>query len=162
MFDKGSEFYVPEEQVELYQDAFNVDSLQETLDYLRVNKLIHMENSQLNASIDLIQKFTSSLLVSFRPKLQLIGTTCGFYWAELFQSLVNITNSCDRAGTIANELPIVEQIPVSRSPFKAIVIVDNMFVFSITCRCCIVWIIQFTRCVYGATQRQKNFALNGT
>lgn len=26
--------------------------------------------------------------------------------------LVSITNSCDRAGTIANELPIVEQIPV--------------------------------------------------
>jgi hypothetical protein len=46
-------------------------------------------------------------------KLQLAGTTCGYFWAELFQSLVNITNSCDRAGTIANELPIVEQIPVS-------------------------------------------------
>lgn len=45
--------------------------------------------------------------------LQLIGTTCGYFWAELFQSLVNMTNSCDRAGTIANELPIVEQIPVS-------------------------------------------------
>lgn len=26
--------------------------------------------------------------------------------------MVSITNSCDRAGTIANELPIVEQIPV--------------------------------------------------
>lgn len=46
---------------------------------------------------------------------QLLGTTCGYFWAELFQSLVNITNSCDRAGTIANELPIVEQIPVSFS-----------------------------------------------
>lgn len=45
--------------------------------------------------------------------LQLIGTTCGYFWAELFQSLVHITNSCDKAGTIANELPIVEQIPVS-------------------------------------------------
>jgi hypothetical protein len=45
--------------------------------------------------------------------LQLIGTICGYYWAELFQTLVRITNSCDKAGTIANELPIVEQIPVS-------------------------------------------------
>jgi hypothetical protein len=44
---------------------------------------------------------------------QLIGTICGFFWAELFHSLVRITNSCDKAGTIANELPIVEQIPVS-------------------------------------------------
>ena len=30
----------------------------------------------------------------------------------MFQSLISITNSCDRAGTIASELPIVEQIPV--------------------------------------------------
>jgi hypothetical protein len=44
---------------------------------------------------------------------QLIGTHCGHFWAELIQSLVSITNSCDKAGTIANELPIVEQIPVS-------------------------------------------------
>ncbi|KAG5681501.1 hypothetical protein PVAND_010928 [Polypedilum vanderplanki] len=40
------------------------------------------------------------------------GTTCGYFWNELLKSLVTITNSCDRAGTIASELPIVEQIPV--------------------------------------------------
>ncbi|CRK90603.1 CLUMA_CG004305, isoform A, partial [Clunio marinus] len=40
------------------------------------------------------------------------GTTCGYFWNELLQSLVTITNSCDRAGTIANELPLTEQIPV--------------------------------------------------
>lgn len=43
------------------------------------------------------------------------GTTCGYFWSELLQSLVTITNSCDRAGTIANELPLTEQIPVSVS-----------------------------------------------
>ncbi|XP_070493085.1 uncharacterized protein [Chironomus tepperi] len=48
----------------------------------------------------------------YLPEEQLIGTTCGYFWAELIQSLVHITNSCDKAGTIANELPIVEQIPV--------------------------------------------------
>lgn len=41
------------------------------------------------------------------------GTTCGYFWSELLQSVVTITNSCDRAGTIANELPVTEQIPVS-------------------------------------------------
>ncbi|CAO1395618.1 unnamed protein product [Diamesa serratosioi] len=46
------------------------------------------------------------------PEEQLLGTTCGYFWNTLFQSLVSITNSCDQAGTIANELPIVEQIPV--------------------------------------------------
>ncbi|KAG5685028.1 hypothetical protein PVAND_014231 [Polypedilum vanderplanki] len=46
------------------------------------------------------------------PEEQLIGTTAGYFWAELIQTLVRITNSCDKAGTIANELPIVEQIPV--------------------------------------------------
>lgn len=51
--------------------------------------------------------------------LQLIGTLCGRWWAELFQSLVNIANSCDRAGTIANELPIVEQIPVCISKYTS-------------------------------------------
>jgi hypothetical protein len=44
---------------------------------------------------------------------QYAGTTCGYFWNELLKSLVTITNSCDRAGTIASELPIVEQIPVS-------------------------------------------------
>jgi hypothetical protein len=48
----------------------------------------------------------------FVPENQLQGTTAGHLWMNLFESLVQITNSCDRAGTIANELPIVEQIPV--------------------------------------------------
>lgn len=41
------------------------------------------------------------------------GTNCGYLWGELLRSLVTITNSCDRGGTIATELPITEQIPVS-------------------------------------------------
>lgn len=40
------------------------------------------------------------------------NTICGRLWSETFYSLVAIANSCDRNGTIANELPIVEQIPV--------------------------------------------------
>lgn len=57
-----------------------------------------------------------------------MGTTCGYFWAELFQSLVSITNSCDRAGTIANELPIVEQICVRFLSFALQVsIADNIF-----------------------------------
>lgn len=40
------------------------------------------------------------------------NTICGRLWSELFYSLVAIANSCDRNGTIASELPIVEQIPV--------------------------------------------------
>lgn len=41
------------------------------------------------------------------------GTICGYMWGELLRTLVTITNSCDRGGTIATELPITEQIPVS-------------------------------------------------
>lgn len=40
------------------------------------------------------------------------NTICGRLWSELFYTLVAIANSCDRNGTIASELPIVEQIPV--------------------------------------------------
>lgn len=40
------------------------------------------------------------------------NTICGRIWSELFYTLVAIGNSCDRNGTIASELPIVEQIPV--------------------------------------------------
>uniref|UniRef100_A0A336MAF7 CSON014299 protein n=1 Tax=Culicoides sonorensis TaxID=179676 RepID=A0A336MAF7_CULSO len=40
------------------------------------------------------------------------NSVCGRLWSELFYSLVAIANSCDRNGTIASELPIVEQIPV--------------------------------------------------
>lgn len=80
---------------------------------------IHTEQERPNscvtrdASFEYLFTVSSFSLPSLLP-IQLIGTTCGYFWAELFQSLVNMTNSCDRAGTIANELPIVEQIPVSR------------------------------------------------
>lgn len=80
---------------------------------------IHTEHERPNscvtwdASFEYLFTVSSFSLLSLLP-IQLIGTTCGYFWAELFQSLVNMTNSCDRAGTIANELPIVEQIPVSQ------------------------------------------------
>jgi len=40
--------------------------------------------------------FISNSIFMFNFKL--IGTTCGYFWAELFQKLVSITNSCDRMG----------------------------------------------------------------
>lgn len=40
------------------------------------------------------------------------GTTTGRLWSELLHSLTTFCNSCDQNGTIPNELPIVEQIPV--------------------------------------------------
>jgi len=40
------------------------------------------------------------------------GTTPGRIWSELLYTLTTFTNSCDQYGTIPNELPIVEQIPV--------------------------------------------------
>jgi hypothetical protein len=40
---------------------------------------------------------------------------------------VTITNSCDRAGTIANELPLTEQIPVSE-PFSPRI--EKLFLYS--------------------------------
>ncbi|KFB53386.1 hypothetical protein ZHAS_00021700 [Anopheles sinensis] len=39
------------------------------------------------------------------------GTICGKVWSELLYQLVQLSNTCD-IGTIANELPLVEQIPV--------------------------------------------------
>lgn len=75
---------------------------------------VHKRNSSPTFSF-----YSISLLPhSFFPTILLLssqfpGTTCGHFWNELFRSLVNITNSCDRAGTIASELPITEQIPVS-------------------------------------------------
>ncbi|XP_053696391.1 uncharacterized protein LOC128743756 [Sabethes cyaneus] len=39
------------------------------------------------------------------------GTICGKVWSELLYQLVVLSNSCD-IGTIPNELPLVEQIPV--------------------------------------------------
>ncbi|XP_052867955.1 uncharacterized protein LOC128273922 [Anopheles cruzii] len=39
------------------------------------------------------------------------GTVCGKVWSELLYQLVQLSNTCD-IGTIANELPLVEQIPV--------------------------------------------------
>lgn len=45
-------------------------------------------------------------------ELQGMGTTPGRLWCDLLQTLASICNSCDRNGTIPNELPIVEQIPV--------------------------------------------------
>uniref|UniRef100_A0A182UHA5 Coiled-coil protein 142 C-terminal domain-containing protein n=1 Tax=Anopheles melas TaxID=34690 RepID=A0A182UHA5_9DIPT len=39
------------------------------------------------------------------------GTVCGKVWSELLYQLVLLSNTCD-IGTIANELPLVEQIPV--------------------------------------------------
>lgn len=40
------------------------------------------------------------------------SSTCGLLWAESLHSLVKLANSCDSGGTIPNELPIVEQIPI--------------------------------------------------
>ncbi|KAG4065560.1 hypothetical protein HA402_013330 [Bradysia odoriphaga] len=40
------------------------------------------------------------------------GTTTGRLWSELLFSLTTFCNSCDQKGTIPNELPIVEQIPI--------------------------------------------------
>lgn len=129
-----------------------------------------MRNSWLSASIDLNQfillvcfELENFLSLFFRTT-KLIGTTCGFFWAELFQSLVNITNSCDRAGTIANELPIVEQIPVS---FILIEVCGRLQWWLHVCsivsfRCCIAWIIRFTRFAYGGIQRQRNCVQIGT
>lgn len=39
-------------------------------------------------------------------------STPGLLWGEVLNSLVKLTNSCDSGGTIPNELPIVEQIPI--------------------------------------------------
>ncbi|KAL9697043.1 hypothetical protein quinque_000484 [Culex quinquefasciatus] len=39
------------------------------------------------------------------------GTVCGKVWSELLYQLAQISNTCD-VGTIPNELPLVEQIPV--------------------------------------------------
>ncbi|XP_055548511.1 uncharacterized protein LOC129732056 [Wyeomyia smithii] len=39
------------------------------------------------------------------------GTVCGKVWSELLYQLVVLSNTCD-IGTIPNELPLVEQIPV--------------------------------------------------
>lgn len=55
------------------------------------------------------------LSLGMNTQIRCQGTTCGYFWSELLQSVVTITNSCDRAGTIANELPVTEQIPVSAS-----------------------------------------------
>lgn len=129
-----------------------------------------MKNSRLSASIDLNQFILlmcfelENFLPFFFRTTKLIGTTCGFFWAELFQSLVNITNSCDRAGTIANELPIVEQIPVS---FILIAVCGRLqwwlhVCFVVSFRCCIAWIIRFTRFAYGGIQRQRNCVQTGT
>lgn len=41
-----------------------------------------------------------------------IGTVNGGLWCDVLKSLVKFSNSCDQHGTIPNELPIVEQIPI--------------------------------------------------
>lgn len=46
------------------------------------------------------------------PSAKINGTVPGRIWSELLYSLVTFTNNCDQNGTIPNELPIVEQIPV--------------------------------------------------
>jgi Coiled-coil protein 142 len=40
------------------------------------------------------------------------GCVPGRLWRDLLSGIVAISNTCDRIGTIPNELPIVEQIPV--------------------------------------------------
>lgn len=40
------------------------------------------------------------------------SSTCGLLWGDVLKSLVKLANSCDCGGTIPNELPIVEQIPI--------------------------------------------------
>lgn len=40
------------------------------------------------------------------------SSTCGLLWRDVLKSLVKLANSCDNGGTIPNELPIVEQIPI--------------------------------------------------
>ncbi|XP_055382407.1 uncharacterized protein LOC129612681 [Condylostylus longicornis] len=40
------------------------------------------------------------------------GTISGNLWCEVLNSLTSLCNSCDSNGTIPNQLPIVEQIPI--------------------------------------------------
>ncbi|XP_058825246.1 uncharacterized protein LOC131685499 [Topomyia yanbarensis] len=47
----------------------------------------------------------------YNPNMIVEGTICGKVWSELLYQLVLISNTCD-IGTIPNELPLVEQIPV--------------------------------------------------
>lgn len=39
-------------------------------------------------------------------------TDTGKEWNDIFHNLANLNNSCCQRGTIANQLPIVEQIPI--------------------------------------------------
>ncbi|XP_062711971.1 uncharacterized protein LOC134289697 [Aedes albopictus] len=47
----------------------------------------------------------------YSPNVMIEGTNCGKVWSELLYQLVQLSNTCD-IGTIPNELPLVEQIPV--------------------------------------------------
>lgn len=47
-----------------------------------------------------------------RTKGHSSSSTCGLLWRDVLKSLVKLANSCDSGGTIPNELPIVEQIPI--------------------------------------------------
>ncbi|XP_055644954.1 uncharacterized protein LOC129780574 isoform X2 [Toxorhynchites rutilus septentrionalis] len=47
----------------------------------------------------------------FSSSMTIEGTVCGKVWSELLYQLVQLSNTCD-IGTIPNELPLVEQIPV--------------------------------------------------
>jgi hypothetical protein len=64
----------------------------------------------VSASLPVDYPFSSSEFVE--NKEEVTGTICGKLWGDLLNQLVTIGNSCDQKGTIANELPIAEQIPV--------------------------------------------------
>lgn len=81
----------------------------------------NFENTEFHCSNDQVRSVAIAaiaaalivcLILSNLSILQLDGTTTGRLWSELLYSLTTFCNSCDQKGTIPNELPIVEQIPI--------------------------------------------------